>query len=89
MGTAPGMVSNPSGLAADAVGNLYVAEGADGNNGIQKCDPDGNWSVIAGRGSEVGQVNAPLSLAVDKMGNLYVADALNSRVQEYTPIAGL
>jgi hypothetical protein len=67
----PGDVAAPGALAADASGNLYVA---DQDHGIQRRDAQGNWSVIATRGDALGQVDAPTALAADATGNLYVAD---------------
>ena len=43
-GKAPGQVGWVTALAADAAGNLYVAEWDPGR--IQKRDTQGNWSVI-------------------------------------------
>jgi DNA-binding beta-propeller fold protein YncE len=83
-GSGLGQVSWPSGLgaalAADAVGNLYVADrpAPDYTGRIQKRDAQGNWSLIATRGTALGQVSWPTSLggalAADAVGNLYVAD---------------
>jgi sugar lactone lactonase YvrE len=74
----PGELSAPpDALAVDAAGNLYVAENwydGDYNSRIQKRDAQGNWLVIATRGTAVGQVGYTGALAVDIAGNLYVAD---------------
>src|SRR5206468_2813596 len=48
------------GLAADAAGNLYVANGSGYHNDrIQKRDAQGNWSVITTEGFGLGQVHYP------------------------------
>jgi hypothetical protein len=83
-GDAPGEVHDPSALAADADGNLYVAEPAEYDNRgllvqdrtdrIQKRDARGNWSIVAAAGDAPGQVDSPGALAADAAGNLYVAD---------------
>jgi sugar lactone lactonase YvrE len=78
-GAAPGQVSNPTDLAVDPAGNLYVAEAIDywgyGNTRIQKRDVQGNWSLIASYdGQGLGQVTNPTALATDTAGNLYVVD---------------
>jgi sugar lactone lactonase YvrE len=70
-------------LAADAMGNLYLA----GDN-LQRRDAQGLLSVIAPAGAAVGQVSPPTGLAVDSAGHLDVADTGNNRVQEYTPLPG-
>ena len=71
---------SPTALAADAMGNLYLA----GDN-LQWRDGQGLLSVIAPAGTTVGQVSSPTGLAVDSAGTLYVADSGNDRVQKYTP----
>jgi DNA-binding beta-propeller fold protein YncE len=86
-GSAPGqIVGDPTALAVDAAGNLYVAEfassGYDPNfdtpprhdDRIQVRDTRGSWSVIATYGPGSGQVSSPTALAVDAAGSLYVAD---------------
>jgi DNA-binding beta-propeller fold protein YncE len=89
-GDALGQVTYPSGLAVDTAGNLYVADSGSRNANrygrIQKCDAQGNWSVIAPAGGALGQVLGPAGLAVDTGGSLYVADSF--RVQEYTLLPG-
>jgi DNA-binding beta-propeller fold protein YncE len=70
--SALGQVYSPSALAADAAGNLYVADW--GNHRIQKRDAQGNWSLIATKGRGSGQVYSPTALAVDTADNLYVAE---------------
>lgn len=73
----------PEGIALDAAGNLYVA---DGNNSIvRKVDINGNISTIAGTPQTPGysgdggaatsaQLSGPEALALDAAGNLYIAD---------------
>jgi DNA-binding beta-propeller fold protein YncE len=69
--SSPGSVFNPTGVAADQVGNLFVSEG---NDRIQKRDTQGNWIVLADSGYNLGSVRFPQGVAVDGDGNLYVAD---------------
>src|SRR5438045_1652985 len=55
-----GEVSFPRAVAADAGGSVYIAD----QNGIQKRDAQGNWSMVSSY--------AVYDLAVDASGNLYL-----------------
>src|SRR5438067_627310 len=69
-----GEVSESQALAADAAGNLYVADKDDSGGGrIQRRDTQGNWSVLAPYDLDPGQPYNPIALAADTTGNLYVA----------------
>ncbi len=81
---------SPSGVAADAAGNLYVAD--TGNQRIRKVDPRGIITTVAGNGikafsgdggpAAAASLAAPNGLAADAVGNLYVADSLNQRIRK-------
>lgn len=64
--------SYPVGIAADASGNLYVADW--GNGSIRKIDVNNNVSTLTFSGY---QFNGPKAVAVDSSGNLWVADTVS------------
>ncbi|HEY4322864.1 MAG TPA: NHL repeat-containing protein [Mucilaginibacter sp.] len=83
--------NEPTGIAVDASGNLYVADA--GNDRIRKISSVGTVSTLAGVDS-TGAVNGPgvgasffdpLGVAVDGSGNVYVADAGNNMIRMITP----
>ncbi len=81
-GDAPGALANPSGVAVDGEGNLYVLD--SGNARIQKFAPDGRPLKTTGdAGSGEGQFNQPADLAIDAEGDVYVIDTWNHRVQKF------
>ncbi len=83
----------PGGVAADAAGNVYVADTY--NHRVRRVTPDGTISTVAGNGtaSFCGDggpatsacLNHPGGLAVDAAGNLYIADASNKRIRKVAP----
>jgi gliding motility-associated-like protein len=65
--------NNPAGVAADAAGNVYVAD--LGNNAIKKIPVGGGAPVIVS-----SAFNGPSGVAVDAAGNVYVADSGDNTV---------
>ena len=82
-GTEIGNFSNPSGVAVDSSGNVYVADTK--NHRIQKFTSTGEYLTQWGfKGSESGNFSYPYSVAVDSVGNVYVTDTDNHRIQKFT-----
>ena len=85
-------LNNPSGVAADAGGNLYIAD--TGNNRVRKVTVDGVINTVSSNGvagfagdggqSRAALINQPFGVTADRRGNLYVADTLNNRVRKVT-----
>jgi uncharacterized protein (TIGR03437 family) len=83
-------LNNPVGLAADAAGNVYIAEA--GGNRIRRVTADGNLTTIAGAGipgfagddgpAPSALLNGPSGVALDAAGNLFLADTQNHRLRE-------
>ncbi|OFV96445.1 MAG: hypothetical protein A3H28_01925 [Acidobacteria bacterium RIFCSPLOWO2_02_FULL_61_28] len=86
-------LSNPTGVALDNAGNLYVAD--VGNHRIRKVAPDGIISTVAGNGTlgfsgdggpaTNASLANPTSVALDASGNLYIADRNNQLVRKVSP----
>ena len=75
-----GMLTNPTGLAFDKAGNLFVSSDSSDGYLIQKFLPDGTSSVFAS-----GGLQTPHALAFDKDGNLYVTNTQSASIVKFTP----
>jgi len=81
-------LGEPSGVAVDSSGNLYIAEESKAR--IRKVDTNGVISTVAGNGRSGyainAQLNSPSGVALDSSGNLlYIADSYYIRKVELAP----
>ena len=87
-------LSEPTGLAFDAAGNLYIAD--SNNSCIRIVTPDQNIHTFAGQCSYglfegdggpaiQAKLNKPYSVAADFQGNVYISDTENERIRVVTP----
>jgi uncharacterized protein (TIGR03437 family) len=79
---------NPTGLAFDGGGNLYITD--DGNLRIRRVSPDGIITTVAGGGRTLGysgdggpatqaDMGFPTALAADRNGNLFIGESTRIR----------
>ena len=81
-GVGSGDFVKPFGIAADGLGNIYVADTYD--NRVQVFDNTGTFLKAWGqKGTGSGSFAVPYDVAVDGEGNVYVADTGNYRVQKF------
>jgi sugar lactone lactonase YvrE len=73
-------LDDPSGLAFDAAGNLYVANADDGT--VEKFTPNGVGTLFA------SGLNTPVGVAVDAAGNVYVASFFGGTITKFNPAGG-
>ena len=83
-------INNPSGLAMDGMGNLYIT--VQSSHRVRKVDTDGIITTIIGTGAAgysgdggpavSAQLYNPTGLVMDGVGNFYIADMDNQRVRK-------
>ena len=83
-------LNNPSGLALDSSGNLYIAD--NGNCVVREVTPGGTISTFAGKYSctysgdggpaTSAALDYPFGVAVDASGNVYIADEYNHVIRK-------
>ncbi len=71
--------NQPTGIAIDADGNLYIAD--SGNNRVRKIDTVNDVSTLAGP----TDLDSPQDVAIDSAGNIFVADLNNDRIRKIAP----
>jgi sugar lactone lactonase YvrE len=86
---------NPSQLAVDTVGNLYIADTV--NDRVRRVSPSGVITTVAGNGTagfsgdggpattaelDMGSI---AGVALDSAGGLYIADLNNHRIRKVSP----
>lgn len=82
-GAAGDLFNQPSDVAWNAAGEIYVSDGY-ANNRVGKYDKMGHFIKSWGQtGSGQGQFNKATSIALDAAGNVYVTDTGNKRIQVF------
>ncbi len=84
--------AQPTGVATDSVGNVYVVDRA--NHNVRKVSPAGVVTTLAGHSLAPGSANGvgagatfnqPRGIALDGAGNIYIADTGNYTIRAITP----
>lgn len=82
---------NPTGVAVDAAGTIYIADGGD--HTIRKVTTGGIVTTLAGASGQAGSADGtgsgarftyPFAIAVDATGTLYVSDVGDHTIRKVT-----
>lgn len=80
--TTPGDFANPTNVAVDKEGNVYVTDTL--NDRVEIFDADGEFVSTFGKNCDgVGCFQRPKGIAIDSDGHIWVADAMQARVQVF------
>ncbi len=84
-GAANALLNNPSGVAVDAAGNVYIADTY--NFVIRKVDSTNTITTIAGTQGTCGGSTAtlcyPIGVTADTAGNLFIGDTSDCQVKKF------
>lgn len=89
-GSGDGQLKNPTGIACNEAGDIYIAD--TGNNRLSRWYNDGNKvrfiCNIGKAGGGPGEFNNPTYLELDASGRVYVSDTGNNRIQVFEKSGG-
>jgi len=82
----------PTGITLDSKGNIYAADGWNGDV-LEFIYPSWNSIMVCGNGGGIGyggdggpatqaKLGLPLGVAIDDSGNMFIADAHNNRIRK-------
>lgn len=77
LGSGPGELMRPMGIAVGKDGRIFVAD--TGNDRVQSFDTEGRNAVIIG----IGELRQPMKVALNSLGRLFVADSGRNRLAVY------
>ncbi|NOY12457.1 MAG: hypothetical protein GXP51_01830, partial [Deltaproteobacteria bacterium] len=79
------VLTKPNKIVVDDVRKkIYVSD--IGAHTVEVFDMKGqHLKTLGGPGDALGRLYGPTGVAVDKLGNLYVSEALNARIQVFSP----